>query len=121
MKHLPPSPLRDCASDRINILGVPVDQISTEDIATRIDTLFSNGQHLITTPNQEMCVRAYRDLRFRAALAQASLAIPDGIGLIFAARAQGALLYRIPGRGVMPHYFAPIAAAKGLSLYLLGA
>ena len=45
--------------------------------------------HVVTTPNPEFVMLARRDPAFRAALNRAALNIPDGIGLVLAARLAG--------------------------------
>ena len=42
--------------------------------------------HVVTTPNPEFVMLARRDKSFQAVLNRAALNIPDGIGLILAAR-----------------------------------
>ncbi len=45
--------------------------------------------HVVTTPNPEFVMLARRDPAFRAVLARAALNIPDGVGLLLAARLRG--------------------------------
>lgn len=44
---------------------------------------------VVTTPNPEFVMLARRDAAFRASLRQAALNVPDGIGLVLAARLAG--------------------------------
>ena len=54
-----------------------------------LDAIASHIPHLVTTPNPEFVMLARRDPSFRAALNRAALNIPDGIGLVLAARFTG--------------------------------
>jgi N-acetylglucosaminyldiphosphoundecaprenol N-acetyl-beta-D-mannosaminyltransferase len=48
--------------------------------------LVDGRQHFVATPNPEMIVEAVRDSEFKDVLNRADLAIPDGTGLLWAAR-----------------------------------
>ncbi len=65
-------------------------KIDFEDVATvhsQLETYLSQEQlHHIVTPNTEMVMRARHDSDFRNILNQADLRLPDGIGLVWAAR-----------------------------------
>jgi len=50
------------------------------------DFLADGRQHYIVTVNPEFIVRAQKDEEFRKILNEADLAIPDGIGLVWASR-----------------------------------
>jgi N-acetylglucosaminyldiphosphoundecaprenol N-acetyl-beta-D-mannosaminyltransferase len=75
----------------------------------------------IATVNPEFVMAAQKDPEFLAVLQQASLCIPDGVGLLWAARILGQHLpERVPGSELVYH-LAQLAAEKGTSLFLLGA
>lgn len=75
---------------------------------------------LIVTPNPEMLVLARRDAEFKSVLNKADLAIPDGVGLLWAARRAGTPLpERVTGTDLMQDIVA-LAAASGKSVFLLG-
>jgi N-acetylglucosaminyldiphosphoundecaprenol N-acetyl-beta-D-mannosaminyltransferase len=66
-------------------------------------------------------MRARRDPAFRRVLQEADLSIPDGVGLLLAARRQGRHLpERVPGSELVYH-LAQAAAREGWRLFLLGA
>jgi len=75
----------------------------------------------VVTVNPEFVMAAQRDAAFRAVLEAADLALPDGVGLIWAARVLGTPLRgRATGVDTMLG-LAPEAAREGLSFFLLGA
>lgn len=106
---------------RIALLDVPIDGVTREEAAGRVETLLDEPRgHLVTTPNPEMLVLASKDAAFRAALSQADLAVPDGIGLLYVARLKGMRLpERVTGTDLLDD-IAAIAARRKLSVYLLG-
>lgn len=77
--------------------------------------------HQIATVNPEFVMAAQSDDEFRAVLNEADLCLPDGVGLLYAARRLGRVLpERVPGSELVYH-LAGRAAAHGWPLYLLGA
>ena len=79
------------------------------------------GPHLVATVNPEFVMRAQKDREFAAVLASAALCLPDGTGVMWAARRLGCSL-REPVAGV--DLVQPLAAAcarRGFRLFLLGA
>jgi len=75
----------------------------------------------LVTPNPEFVVYAHRQPWFRQILNSADFAIPDGVGLVWAARFLGQPLHRrIPGTDLMEKLCRE-ASRRGWSVYLLGA
>jgi N-acetylglucosaminyldiphosphoundecaprenol N-acetyl-beta-D-mannosaminyltransferase len=73
-----------------DILGVRVDDVTyAEALAILGQAVQARAPHVVTTPNPEFVMLARRDAAFRAALNRAALNIPDGIGLVLAARLAG--------------------------------
>lgn len=71
----------------INILGVNVDAVTLPAALDHITALAQDGQsHAIVTPNPEFVMQAQVDPSFRDAINQADLALPDGIGILWAAK-----------------------------------
>lgn len=103
------------------ILNVRVDSATTSQALARVEAMLCDErQHIITTPNPEMIVAAQNDPEFRAVLNQTSLALPDGFGLMLAARFIGIpLAERISGVDFIWH-LARLAGKKGYSLCLAG-
>ena len=74
----------------------------------------------IVTPNVDICRLARRDAAKRALVRGASLVVPDGMPLLWAARLRGEpLVERITGASLI-FSLAEAAAAGGWPVYLLG-
>ncbi|MFZ4663214.1 MAG: WecB/TagA/CpsF family glycosyltransferase [Caldilineaceae bacterium] len=75
----------------------------------------------ICTVNPEFIMTAQRDADFATVLRQADLCVPDGIGVLWAARRQGvALRERVTGSDGIYH-ICERAAQRGWRVFLLGA
>ena len=75
----------------------------------------------ICTANPEFIMAARRDPEFRQVLNAADLVLPDGVGLLWAARRLGASLpERVPGSDLI-YRLSEQAAAHGWRIYFLGA
>lgn len=129
----PPSPissLRSSTADSaapgppppIAILGIPIHPVTMSD-TLRLTRRFmvDSGLHQIATVNPEFVMRAQEDADFREVLQHADLCLPDGVGLLYAARRYGQRLpERVPGSELVYH-LAQLAAQEGRRLFLLGA
>lgn len=72
--------------NKVNIAGVQFNPIRYKEVLTAIEVFVgSEGQHMIFTPNPEMLVDANRRPEFNEVLNAASLLVPDGIGILWAA------------------------------------
>lgn len=75
---------------RVDVLGVSFDDITLEEAVDRaLAMLEEDRPHLAATPNPEMIQRAEKDPAFAQVLANADLVLPDGIGVIYAAKILG--------------------------------
>ncbi len=107
---------------RIGILGVAVDDLTEEEALERIAGLIAaGGPHQVVTVNPEFIMEARRNSASRRVLAAADMATADGFGLLLVARWRG-----MPFRGrvtgvALVERLAALAAARGWSLFLLGA
>ena len=71
---------------KINILGVQINKITYSQVLSKIqEFLNSKEKHYIVTPNPEFVMTAQKDKEFKEILNKADIAIPDGIGLLWAA------------------------------------
>ena len=88
----------------------------------RIEQLVEGGgPHQVATVNPEFVMRAQKDRAFARVLEGADLCLPDGVGVVWAARRQGCDL-REPVAGVdLVHPLAAMCARHGWRLFLLGA
>jgi N-acetylglucosaminyldiphosphoundecaprenol N-acetyl-beta-D-mannosaminyltransferase len=107
---------------RIPILGVAVDNLTEDDALDHVaGFIAAGGPHQIVTVNPEFVMEARRNAAFRAALAAADLATPDGIGLLLVAKWRGTPLRgRVTGVELTGRIAAE-AARRGWTLFLLGA
>ena len=106
----------------VDILGVCIDDVTMDETLARIVAFIAQGTpHQITTVNPEFVVEAQRNAPFRVVLEGCDLALPDGVGLLWAARVLGRpLRERVAGSDLLPE-LARLSARRGYRLYLLGA
>ncbi len=106
----------------IRILGLPVDAITYPQWLDLIGKwIASNRIHHVCTINPEFIMIARRDINFHNVLSRADLCVPDGIGLLWAARhLDNPLPERVTGSDGVPK-IAERAAQTGWKLYFLGA
>ena len=106
---------------KIKILGVWFDRVGLEEAVKRIDQLIQTGGfHQAGTMNPEYLVRAQKDKRLASAIKKMALIVPDGVGIILAARFKGlGRLERIRG-GDLVEALARLAAEKGYKIALVG-
>lgn len=73
--------------EKVNILGVNVDNVTMDGAVSRVmGFLDETAPHAVFTPNSEIIMVAYKDEAFCKELNDASLVIPDGIGVVYASR-----------------------------------
>ncbi len=109
---------------RVEILGVPVDAVTEEEALRRVEDFLRHplegATRLVFTPNPELVRSAHRDGEMREALCSGDLNIPDGAGLVWAARILGLpLRERVTGVDLM-HRLLDLASREGFSVYFLG-
>jgi N-acetylglucosaminyldiphosphoundecaprenol N-acetyl-beta-D-mannosaminyltransferase len=106
---------------KANILGVKIDSITVDEILQKIKGfLKSKNKYFIVTPNPEFIVLAQKDFQFRQILNYADIAVPDGAGIMLAAKIFGTpLKQRVTGNNLV-WKIADLAEQYGWSIYLLG-
>lgn len=82
---------------KVNILGVKIDNVTMDEAVARVEAMLADGRkHQIVTPNPEFVMLAQKDEEFKQILNQADLAVPDGIGLLAAAKYLNLNATRVP-------------------------
>ncbi|MFN8443236.1 MAG: WecB/TagA/CpsF family glycosyltransferase [Caldilineaceae bacterium] len=119
----------------VNILGVRVDCVDFAATLQQIQQWIEGNSSLqggneltnsapcrqICTVNPEFVIDSLRDPAFAAILAQADLCVPDGIGILWAARSKGVILAeRVTGSDGI-YRICEAAAQHHWSVYFLGA
>jgi len=106
----------------VHILGVRVDDVTVDETIALVEQFIAAGTpHQVVTVNPEFVMRAREHAAFHDVLDAADLAVPDGQGLLWAARVLGQhLRERVCGSDLVP-LLARVAAARGYRLFLLGA
>ena len=107
--------------EKISILGVAIDSIEFSEFQSKVKECLEKGRPcFIVTPNPEFLVAAHRHASFKKLLNSADIAIPDGFGLLVAARWKGTPLQRrITGVHAM-HTIMRLAAQQNKRIFLLG-
>jgi N-acetylglucosaminyldiphosphoundecaprenol N-acetyl-beta-D-mannosaminyltransferase len=106
----------------VNLLGVRIDDVTMDETMDHIARMINDGRHhQIVTVNPEFVMEAQRNTAFKAVLNRADLAVPDGIGLLLAARwTRQHLRARVTGVELCVQ-LAAHSAQHGTRLFLLGA
>lgn len=108
--------------NKIDVLGVPFDNVSMEEAVERaLELIHARSGRYVVTPNPEIVMNAREDPALRRAVEQAALVLPDGVGVIYGAKILGTpLKEKTPGidfaAGVMERL-----SGNGGSVFLLGA
>jgi N-acetylglucosaminyldiphosphoundecaprenol N-acetyl-beta-D-mannosaminyltransferase len=108
--------------NKLWVLGVGVDDVTTDEVLQCLERFVAERQpRQVVTVNPEFVMAAQRNADFRVTINEAALALPDGIGLLWAARLLGRpLRERVTGSDTLP-LIARLSAERGYRLYLLGA
>ena len=106
----------------ITILDFPIDNINMPEAVSRVEEFISKRTpHQVITANTLMLNSALRDPSLKTVFNQASLVVPDSVGLVWAARALGhPLKAKVPGIDLL-FELVNLCLARGYSIYLLGA
>jgi N-acetylglucosaminyldiphosphoundecaprenol N-acetyl-beta-D-mannosaminyltransferase len=106
----------------VTILDVPVHDVTMSETLDHIGQLIAQGgAHQICTVNPEFIMAAQNDPEFKRILQQSALNVPDGVGVLWAARRlKQPLRERVAGSDLIGE-IADRAAQTGWKLFLLGA
>ena len=104
------------------LMEVPVHDVTMEETISYISQwIAKGGTYQIATVNPEFLMEARKNNTFRAALCRAALCIPDGIGILAAARLRNVRLReRVAGSDLVPRLAAEAARQKW-RIFFLGA
>jgi len=107
---------------RVDVLGVAFDNVTMDEAVDKaMAFLEEDGPHLVATPNPELVQRASKDPEFAEILGKADLVIPDGVGVMYAAKILGRpLKARVPGIDFASNLMKRMAETDK-RLFLLGA
>ncbi|MCB9457463.1 MAG: WecB/TagA/CpsF family glycosyltransferase [Anaerolineaceae bacterium] len=124
-ESLRPSPTKhdERGKHRQHVLTLPVDAITYDEWLGLIGAWVRDGErlHHVCTINPEFTMIARKDPNFDHILRRADLCVPDGVGLLLAARYLGFRLpERVTGSDGVP-IIAARAAEEGWRLFFLGA
>ncbi len=110
------------AAASIRILGARIDDVTMQETCDHVAQMIaSGGSCQIATVNPEFIMRARRDVEFAQVLEHTALNVPDGVGVLWAARRQGhPLRERVGGADLMQRLCA-IGSQYGWRVFFLGA
>ena len=108
--------------ERIEIASVPVDCVDMATAIAVVDRMIvENRKGTVFGVNPEKVMRAREDLTLLSSLRHAALLIPDGIGVVFAARLLASQhIERVTGADLMPA-LCELAAKKEYGVFMFGA
>lgn len=108
-------------SERLDILGVPIDFVDEQGAVERIGSLLGEpGCKQVATVNPEYVMLAGREPRLMGLLGRTVLNVPDGMGIVWASRLLGRQLPgRVTGTDLLPR-LCRLCEEKGYSVYFLG-
>lgn len=110
-------------TDRAYILNVGVDRLSMPQALEKAENIISGREPagIVVTANAEMIMLAQQDTEFAEIMRQAAFVIPDGAGVVWAARHLGApMRERVAGYDFAQELLKKSAVA-GYRIFFLGA
>lgn len=107
---------------KINVLNVTFDNVTKEEaVRSAMDCIQEHKGSYVVTPNPEIVMEAATNPLLTEALEDASLVLPDGIGIIYGAKILGTpLKEKIPGIDFADDLMQCLSKQGGC-VYLLGA
>jgi N-acetylglucosaminyldiphosphoundecaprenol N-acetyl-beta-D-mannosaminyltransferase len=101
---------------------VHVHTVSATEVSARLEAMVSgSAQHRVIPVNPEMVMAAQTNHAFRESINTASLALPDGVGVVFASRLFGqSIPERVTGIDTVMQV-AGLACERKLRIFFLGA
>ncbi|MHB0938194.1 MAG: WecB/TagA/CpsF family glycosyltransferase [Armatimonadota bacterium] len=110
------------AERRLELLDVPVDPLTMEEVLTRIEAFIRTREpHHVFTADASGIMRAQEEPELLEIVRRADLVTPDGAGVLLATRMKGMRLpERVSGVDLVDR-ISEMASRKGFRIYLLGA
>ncbi|MDF2593969.1 MAG: glycosyl transferase, WecB/TagA/CpsF family [Clostridia bacterium] len=108
--------------DKINILGVSIDNVTMNEAEARISQFVASPDiHTVFTPNPEIIMLANQNKKLFSILQKADLVVPDGIGVVIASKIQRgtSLGERVAGYDLVQNTMKQ-AVQKGYKYYFFG-
>lgn len=103
---------------KAEVLGVRFDAVTTAEAVDRALALLPERRGAyVCTPNPEIVWRCRKDEALRAAIAGADMALPDGVGVVWAAKTLGS---PVPERVAGYDFLLALLARFSGTVYLLG-
>lgn len=106
---------------KIDVLNVQIDAVTMDEAVIILEQFINTRTpHLIATANAEMVMMAQRDAELADILNNADLVVPDGAGVVWAARFQGNNVpERVAGFDLVQRLLEQ-AACKGYRVFMFG-
>lgn len=99
-----------------NILGIKINVVSMKKATNTLKTfLKTNELDMVVTPNPEIVMRSRKDKELLNIINNASLTVPDGIGIVIASRK---IKERVAGIDLIKNFFQSLD--KNITVYLVG-
>ncbi len=106
----------------VSVLGLPVQNITMEEAVNEVYGYFSARESkMIVTPNAEILQMVSKDEAVRQAIAKADYVVPDGVGVLMAAKRLGTPLKEKVAGVELGTNLLLRAAEQGGRIYFLGA
>lgn len=106
---------------RLSVLGMPVDPVDPVRAARIVARHVESGTPLqVVTINAEMAMAARENADLAVVIRGAGLVLPDGSGVVWAARRRGCKIRKLPGVEFI-HELCAVAARARRPIFLLGA
>lgn len=104
-----------------NILGIEYDNVTMDEALEKAKALLAaEGASVVVTPNAEIAYDATKDAEFCALLNRADLILPDGAGVVLAAKLRKTPLKEKVAGFDFATKLLPVLAETDAKLYLLG-
>jgi len=107
---------------KATVLDVSIDAVTMSEAVVKLEQFIAEKTpHLVATANAEMVMLAQEDNELAAILANSHLVVPDGAGVVWAARHQGynTIVERVAGYDLAQNLLLK-ASQKGYRVFLFG-